>query len=736
MRGVHSEEQGVSRASALHAGSPRLGWACIFVPGLRGRLAGRNRLLDNRGMIPARLTPLVLAAALSPLAGAAARTELPKVLLIGDSISIGYTPHVVERLSGMADVQHHPGNAGHTGNGLARLEQWLGDEPWDVIHFNFGLHDLCWRTPGKRDRNKATGVLTNSPERYRENLRAITARLQQTGAQLVFATTTPVPEGEIGRYAGDARRYNDVARQVMAEAGVPINDLFAIMDGRMEQYARAPGDVHFTQEGRALLGESVVLHAHYALARGQQGRRLPNVVLVVVDDLGWSDLGCMGSRFYETPFCDKLASEGVRLTQAYAASAVCSPSRAALMTGRHPARVGITDWIHHAGPEARRELEAGKHSVGYDEPRGRRLLTPINRAWLPAEELTLAEMFKANGYATCHVGKWHLGPEGHLPTDQGFDHNKGGFEVGQPPSYFDPYSNARFDGIVGLPSRFESEYLTGREVDEALHFLHQNRETPFFLHLSHYAVHSPLQAPEKLVGKYSKKELENPAPPQVGSGHENPTYAAMIEMVDRSLGKILAHLDDYGHLYDTIVVFTSDNGGASHFDATDNAPLRAGKGFPYEAGHRVPMLVRWPRAIPPGVVSAQPVIGTDLFPTLLAACGLQLPAVPLDGVDLLPHLTTGEPLERQELVWHFPHYWWGTRVQPYSVLRQGDRKLVRHWEDGRLELFDLAQDPGEALDLASAHPIEAQHMSARLDELLAGLNARLPIPNPALAEDR
>ena len=698
-------------------------------------LAGAAPVSDTRGMRTRRAPSLrtqfceaLLAGAL--LAAPLAASDLPRVLLIGDSISIGYTPHVTERLSGMLEVEHHPGNAGHTGNGLARLGEWLGEEEWDVIHFNFGLHDLCWRTPGKSDKNKESGVLTSSPARYRENLTEITRRLAETGAQLVFATTTPVPEGEPGRYAGDARRYNAVAREVMAEAGVPVNDLFALVAGRMEELARGPGDVHFGEEGNVLLGEQVVQHVHFAYARGSDRRAQPNVVMVVVDDLGWSDLACMGSPFYETPFCDRLAREGALFTQAYSASAVCSPSRAALLTGRHPARIGITDWIHHAGPEAQRAIAAGEHVEGYDEPRGRELLTPTNRAWLPDEEVTLAELFREAGYATCHVGKWHLGPEGHYPTEQGFDHNKGGFEVGQPPSYFDPYASEKFDGIVGLPARFEGEYLTRRETDEALQFLHQNRERPFFLYLSHYAVHSPLQAPEKLVGKYARKELAGLEPPAVGSGHDNPTYAAMVEMVDRALGKVLAHLDDYGHLYDTIVVFTSDNGGASHFPATDNAPLRAGKGFPYEGGHRVPLLVRWPRAIPPGLVSDEPVLGTDLFPTLARMCGLGLPeGRVIDGVDLTPHLTRGAKPGREELVWHFPHYWWGTRVQPYSVLRQGHRKLVRHWQSGRLELFDLAADPWEERDLAPESGVEARHMAARLDELLGELGARVPVEN-------
>ena len=451
--------------------------------------------------------------------------------------------------------------------------------------------------------------------------------------------------------------------------------------------------------------------------------RPPNVVIVLVDDLGWRDLGCTGSTYHETPHIDRLAREGMQFTQAYAACAVCSPSRAALLTGRYPHRVGITDWIHHASPAARRALKAGRHLDGFDEPRGRPLLTPRNRAWLDASEHTLAELLRERGYATCHVGKWHLGPAGHLPDDQGFDENHGGFQVGQPPSYFDPYANKRFPGIHGLAPRKPGEHLTDREADEAVAFIAKNAKRPFFLHLSHYAVHAPLQAREAVIERYRTK----PAGTQ-----RVPVYAAMVEAVDDALGRVLQALEEHGIDQRTLVVFTSDNGGASHFPATDNAPLRKGKGFPYEGGIRVPLLVRWPGHVAPHTTSDVPTIGTDVFATVAAAVGATPPEQrPIDGVSLLPVLAGKGTVVRDTLLWHFPHYWWGTRVKPYSIVREGDWKLIHHYEDGRLELYDLAKDHAEAHDLSSKHPQVARRLDAKLRKLLTEQGARFPKPSPS-----
>lgn len=450
------------------------------------------------------------------------------------------------------------------------------------------------------------------------------------------------------------------------------------------------------------------------------------ILLVLVDDLGWSDLGCCGSAYYETPNLDRLAAEGVRFTQAYADSAVCSPTRAAVQTGRSSARLGITDWIHHDSATARRASAAGRHAEGLEPPPdGRRLHTPVNRHWLDHDEISLAELLAPAGYRSGYVGKWHLGGPGWLPTDQGYAFNAGGWAFGQPPSFFDPYANRRFpDGIPTLPAREEGEYLAAREADEALAFLDQVGGGRFFLCFAPYEVHSPIQAPEATIARFRDKPPTN---------HRHPAYAAMIAELDAAVGRILGALEAAGRLDSTLVVFTSDNGGASHFPATDNAPLRRGKGFPYEGGLRVPLLVRWPGVAAAGATCAVPVTSVDLFPTFAEAAGASLPADrALDGRSLLPLLRdpAAAPSERA-LVWHFPHYWWGGRVTPYSALRLGRWKLVHQAEDDRLELYDLATDPGETRDLAGAQPVRVAALRERLAAELHARAARFPARLPA-----
>ncbi len=323
----------------------------------------------------------------------------------------------------------------------------------------------------------------------------------------------------------------------------------------------------FTQICALVLG--LILVGAAVAAEAEHEKRL-NYILFNIDDLGWTDLSCFGSSYFETPNIDRLAASGMKFTDAYAACAVCSPTRAALLTGRYPARVGITDWIRakfqggQAGGENPSEYVGGKNG---------RLACPPNPFWLEHRELTLAEVLKSVGYATCHVGKWHLGPDDWFPESQGFDFNFGGCDYGQPPSYFDPYKRKNQDGIHGLPGRREGEYLTDREADEAVGFIKAHQREPFFLYMANYAVHTPIQAKQELVAKYQSKPKTN---------QKNAAYAAMVESVDDAVGKILSILDGLDLTDRTAVIFTSDNGGL--LGPTHNAPLRSGKGFPYEGG--------------------------------------------------------------------------------------------------------------------------------------------------------
>lgn len=421
----------------------------------------------------------------------------------------------------------------------------------------------------------------------------------------------------------------------------------------------------------------------------------PNVVVVLVDDLGATDLGCAGSAFYETPHIDRLAAAGLRFTRAYAACTVCSPSRAALLTGKYPARLHVTDWI-----------------AGHKRPFAK-LRVPDWTMQLVHEEATLAEKLKEAGYATASIGKWHLGGPEHFPEKHGFDLNVGGTDRGQPPSYFAPYK------IPTLPDGPKGESITERLTDEAIRFLEANRAKPFFLYLPHFTVHTPLQAKPEVVEKYKAKA--KPEGPQ-----KNPVYAAMIESLDESVGRLVAALERLGLSKNTLFVFTSDNGGL--LPVTSNLGLRAGKGSAYEGGVRVPAIAAWPGRIAAGSTSDVPIITMDWFATACALAGV--PAGAVDGASLAPLLFgEGGPAPRP-LYWHYPHYHPGGAT-PYSALRDGDRRLVEFFEDGRLELYDLKADPLEKKDLAAERPEEAKALRAKLDAWRISVGAQLPAPNPA-----
>lgn len=461
-----------------------------------------------------------------------------------------------------------------------------------------------------------------------------------------------------------------------------------------------------------------------------QSSRPTNIVLFLVDDLGWMDLACQGSDFYRTPNIDRLATEGMRFTNGYAACAVCSPTRAAVQTGRYPHRIGVTDWIRSLFQRGGRGTPE-KNPTEFVGGKNRKLLCPPNPFWMEHDEITIAEALAAKGYHTGYIGKWHLGDPAWYPEGQGYGENKGGCDYGQPPSYFDPFNQPKGrheslrEGIYNLPGREPGQYLTHREGDEAETLIQQWKEKPFFLQVANYAVHTPIQAIPEVAAKYEDKP---------GATQKNAKYAAMVESVDDAVGQVLDTLNELGIDEHTLVVFTSDNGGLDNkSNPTDNAPLRSGKGYAYEGGIRVPFLARWPGTIPPGSVSDEPVCSIDLFPTILSVAGVKpSDERPIDGVDLNAYLQSGgkADLGRDTLYWHFPHY--RHAPGPYSIIREGDYKLIKFWE-GPMELYDLGKDIGETSNLAEAMPDKVKELDAKLVARLENDGAKIPRPNPDFA---
>jgi arylsulfatase A-like enzyme len=449
-------------------------------------------------------------------------------------------------------------------------------------------------------------------------------------------------------------------------------------------------------------------------SRAPAPQALPNIVFILIDDLGWRDLGFMGSEYYETPNIDRLAAEAMVFTSAYANGPNCAPSRASLMSGQYTPRHGI----YTVTPSNR------------GDPKERKFQVRETETELDLGIVTIAEALRGRGYATASMGKWHLGGEGHLPTDQGFDLNVGGDEAGSPQSYFWPYERERGEGnVVRIPGLQETggegEYLTDRLTDEALRWMEATAGEPFFLYLTHYAVHTPLQAKPELERKYRGKP--------VWSGHDNPRYAAMVESVDDSVGRVLGKLEELGIADNTVVIFFSDNGGLG--TVTSMAPLRGSKGMLYEGGIREPLIVRWPGHTRPGSISRVPVIGTDFYPSLLEISGARGPRQPLDGISIVP-LLQGKPTPLEftdrPLFWHFPAYleagqmigpW---RTTPAGAVRLGDYKLLEFFEDGHLELYDLSRDVGEESDLSAAMPEKTAELHALMVQWRETVDAYVP----------
>ncbi|MDA7519196.1 sulfatase [Akkermansiaceae bacterium] len=435
----------------------------------------------------------------------------------------------------------------------------------------------------------------------------------------------------------------------------------------------------------------------------------PNFVFLLVDDIGWADFGCYGAEFNETPNIDRLAKQGMLFENAYAACTVCSPSRAAILSGRYPARLHLTDWI-----------------VGH-AAKNPKLLIPKWNTRMPHERVLLPEVLKEGGYRTGFFGKWHLMPIGqpdfekHYPTDHGFDVNVGGREWGQPKGpgkYFSPFN------MPNLDDGKKGDFLTDKLTDAALDFMEAGKkEDPFFLYFSYYTVHGPIMAPPNLVKKYQvkAKNLDNTKKEYI-----NPARAGMIEALDNSVGRLMQKLDDLGIADNTVIILTGDNGG--NFDATD-AGLKAFKGFSHEGGIREPFVVKWPGQTKAGSRSDALVIGTDFYPTLLEMAGL--PAKPeehLDGISITKILdgSATEP-KRDQLFWHYPHY---HRTKPYGATRHGDWKLIEFLEDGALELYNLKEDRGETTNLAEKNPAKAAELLAELKAWRISVGAQIPTKNP------
>ncbi|MEZ5305019.1 MAG: sulfatase, partial [Verrucomicrobiales bacterium] len=411
----------------------------------------------------------------------------------------------------------------------------------------------------------------------------------------------------------------------------------------------------------------LLVAAFFAIADspGRATAQPPNILFILIDDLGWKDLACQDNPHLSTPHIDALAKQGMRFTDAYAAAPVCSPTRAAIMTGLSPARLAITNHL----PEQARFT-----------PDDSKLLPAEVNNHLALEYKTVAERLKADaGYATAFIGKWHLytGKDAQFgPLAQGFDRNIGGCSFGGPPTFFDPYR------IDFLPDRKPGEYLPDRLADETIAFMKESHAAgkPFYAALFTYTVHWPMEAPEELVAKYKDRPMK---------GYRDHRYAAMIEAMDAALGRVLDSLDDLGIADDTLVVFTSDNGPFG--GVGDPRPLRECKGYLYEGGIRVPLIVRWPGKVTPGALSAEPVISTDFYATLLDAAGVKPdPELPADGESLVPLLAGEGKPKRDALFWHYPNFAFHQGNRLGSAIRMGDFKLIENFDDGSVELYNLA----------------------------------------------
>jgi arylsulfatase A len=477
------------------------------------------------------------------------------------------------------------------------------------------------------------------------------------------------------------------------------------------------------------------------------GKKLPNILFILADDLGARDLACYGSEFYETPNLDRLAAEGIKFTSAYAASPVCAPTRAAIFAGKHPARMGI-DFILNDGLVSRKY----------------KLKPPHCETEMKLSEYTFAEHLQNAGYKTFFAGKWHLGKEEKFyPQHQGFDVNIAGHAAGQPASYFYPYKSDDNDGYFNVPNLedgSDGEYLTDRLTNEMISLIKKNKRSSFLSFLSYYSPHTPLEGKPELVEKYINKakkmgidrlerfDIECNAcfdyRAEIQGDHaktnlvqKNAVYAAMIESIDQNVGRLLQFLDKEGLADDTVIIFYSDNGGFSTFTGmpdwlkdnipTSNKPLRAGKGWLYEGGVRVPLIMRWNNVIIPSRQCDYPVTSVDFYPTILEVAGIEQDAQHLDGISLLPLLKGRDKLDRETLYWHIPNYH-SSGLCPSGAVRWKDYKLIEYYENGRIELFDLSVDESEQNEISSQKPAIASKLKKMLSDWRDDVGAAMPTP--------
>lgn len=610
---------------------------------------------------------------------------LPRVLLIGDSVSIGYTVPTRALLAGKANVHRPPTNCSSTSHGLEHLTAWLGGTTWDVIHFNFGLHDA--KLPPE-------GVRHAPPDVYERNLRALVQRLQATGAKLIFATMTPVPNGGTlrpTRRFGDVDRYNVVARKVMTESGVAVNDLNAAIAPHVKTLQRT-NDVHFTDEGSAFLAKQVAAAIETELAPPTRTVRRPNVVFILADDQGWGDSARAGHPYARTPHLDRLAADGTVIENFYANGPVCSPSRAAFMTARYPARLGFHHITSTLSVNAQRRVPD----------------------WLDPDVATVADVFKQAGYATAHFGKWHLGKYGESPRPAAYGFDSAAVVSG-------PGESLRRRGQEQTDE--DPFAMTEAAFDRAIAFIREHADAPFYLNVWSPLPHAPLRPTPALREPY--RDLK-PDPRAFGTwmadyveasrspAEQMKTYLAAIAEVDRHVGRLRAELAQLGLTTNTIVVFSSDNGpedygigNASNAGMGSPGPLRGRKRSLYEGGIRVPFIAAWPGTIPADRVDRETVMsGMDLMPTLAALAGIRCDPPSIDGENLSAAFRGAPAVRRRPLHWEWFFEVVGDPafMAPPLAVRDGPWKFYCDYAGGDVRLFDVVADPSELSDRSAHHP--------------------------------